>query len=103
LESTAAPLTGGLFADAQQRHSRDLSEPLLNNKDVIDSSRQGDEDEADPQWDRIKKRSFFGGIFAQTSFVSITNCTTTVTTTTRTLTLGTSGAVTCLPSGLVTC
>ena len=98
LESSVAP-SYGLFGTAG-RMKKDLSAETTG---IIESS-QEPEDDAD--WDERRKRSFFGsigGLFLVSSTVSITNCTTTVTTTTSTLTLGTSGAVTCLPSGLTTC
>ena len=98
METSEAPSLG--LSGGTQRHSRDLSDPLVN-KDVVDSSQQ-EVDEADPEWDRIKKRSFFG-LLQQTSYISITNCTTFITTVTSSLTLGTAGAVTCLPSGLSVC
>jgi len=106
LETTEEP-AAGLFGSSGGRVKKELSvgNPLVNNNDDIDSSKNTEEaDGAD--WDERKKRSFFGGIgnlFLVSSTVSITNCSTTITTTTSTLTLGTSGAVTCLPSGLTTC
>jgi len=97
LESSSEPSLGLFGTTGRIKKELGVTNPR------VDSSQ---ESEDDVDWEDRKKRSFFGsisGLFLVSSTVSITNCTTTVTTTTSSLTLGTSGAVTCLPSGLTTC
>lgn len=86
METTEAPSVG-LFGRHKSQDAIDSSQFIENDQDGV----------------KNKRNAFFFNLLEHSTTVSILNCTISTTTTTIPLTLGTSGAVTCLPPSLITC